>query len=268
MTEIPERLYHYTTSKLALEKILPPLQLKMGSLGKTNDPRETKEWGFAIENPPMDLANPNEFVRQMDNIQKEMNRIRLEEWWALCLTQDGPYLAPTKVDTPDFSYELWGYARPNMWTHYAEDHKGVCLVLDGPTLHKAIIEAVPAKVFYAPVNYGRELDINHDQRAYQIEYPSTSSELLDALRNHTIKHHGQFFLRKARDWRTESEFRWLVHAGCGPFFIDISLSIKKVIAGMHFNESDLTSLKVLCDDQGIEIGKMMWRNRIPTCGHL
>ena len=45
---IPEELFHYTTRVAALEYILPTQRIRLGLLGKTNDPREMKDWGFLV----------------------------------------------------------------------------------------------------------------------------------------------------------------------------------------------------------------------------
>ncbi|HKZ38828.1 MAG TPA: DUF2971 domain-containing protein [Chryseolinea sp.] len=245
------------------------MKLRIGSIGETNDPRETKEWGFSILNPP-DVV-PINFLALMSDVQVEMNQIRLKEWSVVCLTQDNPDLILSDENSPDFSYELWGYSHPRMWAHYALNHTGVCLVFDGDSLHQSIINAVSmsARVFCGPVVYGSEHNVNKkDPSAYQVDWNSLSINLQAGLRKHILDHYRQFFLHKAKDWNTECEFRWLVHANESPFFADILYSLREVIVGMDFHNSYLPNLINLCNCRNIKISRMNWQNRTPFKSYL
>jgi hypothetical protein len=41
---LPRNIYHYTRLDTGLEKILSSNKIRLGLLGNTNDPRETKPW--------------------------------------------------------------------------------------------------------------------------------------------------------------------------------------------------------------------------------
>ncbi len=41
-------LYHYTSAKTLVEKILPSSTIKLGPFAETNDPRESKDWRFGF----------------------------------------------------------------------------------------------------------------------------------------------------------------------------------------------------------------------------
>src|SRR5688572_10167564 len=97
---IPQRVYHFTQGGTALRHILPNRTLRIGSLGETNDPRETKEWGVLYEGMPVALADQLTLERVAE-IQTTANRLRTKEWWALCTTVDDPDLkepGPNQVD--------------------------------------------------------------------------------------------------------------------------------------------------------------------------
>jgi hypothetical protein len=55
---IPKEVFHYTTTKIALEKILFEKQLRIGQLKYTNDPKESKEhlFGEFIDPPPTKIG--------------------------------------------------------------------------------------------------------------------------------------------------------------------------------------------------------------------
>jgi len=71
---IPEKVYHYTKKETALETILFTQKLKLSQLGLTNDPYETKNWGFNVLNPPEHNEIGN-FLSEMSSIQIEANSI-------------------------------------------------------------------------------------------------------------------------------------------------------------------------------------------------
>lgn len=265
---IPERLYHYTSRQTALEYILPSRRIQLGSLGLTNDPRETQIWGFSVMNPPDQLTLNAHSL--MSDLQRIANRIRLEEWWVLSLSRDDHDLIQPGPNQVDVTYSRYGYARACLWAHYAEKHKGVCLEFDGPKLHDAIIEAAASKedVFFGDVEYSNEFNLGNLRKrgmAFQIPYQRLFELGLEGgLRDHIRTQHRLFFLEKALDWKSESEFRWLVNARSGPIRADISRSLTSVIAGIDFPKVYGPTMLALCEDLGIKLECVSWNNRVPV----
>ena len=104
-------LYHFTNYKVALEYILPKLELKANILLHTNDPRETHLCAFQSRNIPYDIL----FPELTDNIDR-----------MFCL---GRYIK-SQVQVICFSYGEKFWNNEMMWAHYAGNHTGVCLVID------------------------------------------------------------------------------------------------------------------------------------------
>ncbi|MHB1099304.1 MAG: DUF2971 domain-containing protein [Burkholderiales bacterium] len=268
--DIPKRIYHYTSRATALEHILPTKKIRIGSLGLTNDPRETKEWGFPVRLAPrpIDLDRDLDLVNQF---QDAANRIRREDWWALCTCRDDPDLVEPNLNQPDLTHFKYGYARGRMWAQYAENHKGVCFEFDGLELHKAVAAAVGQNpLFFGPITYVDEWDvINLKKRgdAFQFSYAMVSDAgLEEGVRDHIRRHYQHFLLEKSPDWATESEFRWLVNSASGPFFVDITASLRSVIVGVDFPAVYGPSLWRLCEQTGARVERMNWNNRIPGKG--
>lgn len=268
----PDIVYHYTSRETALEKILPTKKLRIGSLGNTNDPRETKEWGFPIVGSGVNSNNKGDFKRFIDlssQYEQVANSIRKEEWWALCTTQDDEDLVIPKAKDPDFTHFKWGHSRGRMWAQYADCHKGVCLVIDRELLHNAIVSAVGNDlIFCGSVKYVNEMNIvgfNYKPCAFQFSLNINSCDDVDSIvRDHIQKYHERFFLEKSLEWSSEVEFRWLINGVSGPYHIDISKALRAVIVGVDFPVVYGPSLWRLCDDLGVKVERMFWINRIPT----
>ena len=264
---IPKNVYHYTTRDIALEKILFDKKIRLDSQGLTNDPRETKTWGFLIMNPPRQGSELDN-LREAFDIINTANSIRLKEWWVLCMTINDLDLVLPKPNQPDVTHFKYGYARPRMWAQYSDNHTGVCLEFDGSALDKAISTSINSNdsVFHGVVDYADEWDgpsRSNYQRAFQVEYESLGIDIFNGMRKHIRENHKHFFLRKSTDWKSEREFRWLVHSKSGPFLVDISDALKSVIVGVNFPKVYKPAIESLCNDSKIKLERMNWIDRVP-----
>jgi len=270
----PTKVYHYTTLNTALEHILNDKTIRFGSLGLTNDPRETKEWGFAIMDPPLEENNISHTITLSEDLNQRANKIRTNEWFVFCTSCNEPKRRSKRSKSRITELYKFGYSRPRMWAQYAGNHTGVCLEFSYQKLNKSIISnlAEACNLFSGHVEYDRDYDgVNYRNSekmwAYQISYPGLSDLGLDnGLRDHIINHYDAFFLTKDIDWETEFEFRWLIHSPIieGPFFFDISDSISSVLVGTDFPSVYEPTLIKLCEELNVPAGRMSWRNRKPS----
>lgn len=265
---IPSLVYHYTKRETALEHILPSAKIRFGSLGGTNDPRETKEWGFIVMDAPQGLAT-DQFFEEMAVIQNTSNDIRQNEWWGLSLSRNDLDLCEPKRDRPDFSHFKYGYAHPRMWAQYAQNHAGVCLEFDGLALHQAILLAAKTAddVFFGNVEYVDEFNFKRMKQtamAFQLSYSAIQTlGIANGLRVHIRDNYPTFFLEKTPDWKSESEFRWLVNSQQGPLLVDIRNAITSVIVGVDFPSVYGPCVRTLCDTLEVRLERMFWNNRVP-----
>lgn len=267
--KIPKRIYHYTKLETALEYILPSATIRLGSIGITNDPRESKDWGFAVMSPPQDLT-PEKFLEEMAELQNIANHIRRKEWWFLSTCQDDPNLIVPKLEHVDFSHFDYGFARASMWAHYAQNHRGICLEFDGLALNEAINSAVvPGDlVFSGAVEYNDEFNfarMRHRGDALQISWPDVSkNNIVDGMRQHILARYDLFFLEKTKDWKVEQEFRWLVNSQRGPVEVDIRKSLRSIVVGTDFPSVYGPSIKSLAEKLKVRLERMFWTNRVPS----
>lgn len=268
---VPKDIFHYTKIETALEKILLNKKLRLGQIGYTNDPRESKRWNI----PKPYWLNPDG-IDQINNalvakvLDKEVHKVMKEEWKVLCFTMDHP--TPTETEDPmEQAHNYFfnrGYAHPRMWAQYAENHKGVCLWFDGNMLDENLNRALGkrCKIFQGCVHYNIKpgaLVIPPLPRTIFDDIQKLGQK--DAARKYVFDYYEQFFLRKHSDWESEAEYRWLVHSKkCTPEFVSIEGAIQGVLVGADFPEVYEPSLRTLCEHLKIPAGRIKWENGVST----
>lgn len=105
---------HYTEREIAIEKILFTRSLRFNELKNTNDPWEYKK------NINPSIRNGNDLFRAIGKSNE--TQFQSEKVKSLSFTKD---LSKIRC----FENQL-------MWSHYAENHKGICLVFDERKLKK------------------------------------------------------------------------------------------------------------------------------------
>ena len=266
---IPKELSHYTKKEIALEEILFKRQIKVGQLSFTNDPKESLPTSVGITFPSSYVID--EKTNDVRNeIFREANRIRQEEWKVLCLTRNLQKQRIKEENTTRNNSIDEGYRRPRMWAQYTDNHTGVCIIFNGKKLHKNIEMGLKehCKIFCGPVKYkkiGTATMIN-------INYSDISTlGLTDGIRKNFFENYEKYFLAKYNDWKNETEYRWLVHSTKNsPEYVSIEGTIKEILVGSAFPEVYESAIKELCQGLNISVGKMMWLDGqpIPVFGSI
>jgi hypothetical protein len=266
---IPSVVYHYTTQSAALEGILQSGHIRLSSLGKTNDPRESKEWGF-----PTSFSGVIDHDRMMaiyQDLASEANKMRSQEWWVLCVGCNDPTLVEPQTNERDRTHFMRGYARARMWAHYAQSHRGVCLEFDGVSLHDSISLASSSHALMSgPVIYRDEFErtgTRDRDLSFQFDYSKLSvGDVSQNVRAHIRANYRHYFLEKSPEWSSEHEYRWLLNKSGDGIEVDISSSLRSVIAGVDFSEVYAPSLRALCKRFSARMDRMNWFNRKPSRG--
>jgi hypothetical protein len=228
-----------------------------------NDPRESKDWALLpkFTGIPTGLSPTNELL-----VNQEFTKIKQEEWKAVCFTVSDPRYKRHPNSKVDEGF-MYGACKPRMWASYAENHKGVCLKFNGMKFDTQIRSRAERtdksrKVFCGKVRY---IDYGDTSDSVSIDYIELSKiGIINGFRNHLIKHRKQFFLSKSRDWKTEAEFRWLVHSESkNPELLSIKGIIEEAIIGADFPEKYYPTLFELCGLLDIRVRGMNWRNGFP-----
>lgn len=224
-------VYHYTK----WERLLNIMNsgFRLSALAYMNDPRESKDWilhsasyepGTAVDRDALDEAAAD---------YKRKLRVG-----AFCLDQPS---------TADNAPSLRGYARPRMWAQYAENHRGVCIVLDRESLNQAIRGRYPDHDG-SWIRNGRVKYVTpyNDPASIAIEY--REGEVQSCVNEYFARYGDSLFFAKHVDWRDENEYRWLYFDADGSGtgndgnkdpFIDIKDSVIGLVLGEDYEDSHL-----------------------------
>lgn len=243
---------HFTKMSTALENILSSKKLRLSPMGRMNDPREAKPW-----NIPLPLETPLIF---QENVRKVMQ----EEWKVACFTSPSTIQVTGRDSNRKFPVLIDGYFRAQMWAHYAENHRGVCLLFDQDRLNENLKQksTVECEIYQGDVEY----NVIPSHTIFTIPPLPKNTQNLDihqAAQEYVRNNYKYFFLRKHFVWEYEAEYRWLVHSHEEYKFVSIEGAILHVLVGPDFHQAYIPSLKELCRELGISAGKLNWNNGVP-----
>ena len=262
---IPTELFHYTSASTALEKILLNQQIKVGLIKCVNDPRESKDWTLL---PKFTGVPKGSLFAQQLSINQEFTKIKQAEWKVICFAISNSRYKRHPKSHIDEGF-LYGSCKSRMWASYGENHKGVCLKFNGRSFDKQIrmhLKGIDKsrKVYCGKVKYA---DYGDTEDSVSIDYVELLKiGVTNGLRRHLRKYRKQFFLSKSTDWKTESEFRWLVNSeneNKEAEFLPIKGIIEEVIIGADFSTANRSILFELCKILDIPFREMIWTNGFP-----
>jgi len=257
---IPKELCHYTKKDIALEKILFSKKIKLGQLGFTNDPKESKPKELSL------FSDPHERLHSFHEIVQEAKRVSKEEWKVLCMTETLSDEKGKNVEGIDIGkFFTSGYSRPRMWAQYADNHTGVCLIFDGFQLHKNITNTLKnqsSSIFHGLVNY-QNVNSLHDNMLKYDKYIKPYG-LTEGIRKYYLDKYKKYFLSKYADWQNETEYRWLIHSPANsPEFIPITGALTNILVGVDFPKVYNPTLIELCKELNVSAGRMDWIGGTP-----
>lgn len=217
--EYGKYIYHFTSAETALLYILPSLQLKLSNYLHTNDPKESKTFGFWSI-----LESCHDF--KAAKIKKAFKSYLNRYCKLLCFSTDYQILR----NKTDFYFS--GFDHPTMWAHYGNNYKGVCIVL--------------YKENFKSNNFQEENDLfDNVDYVNPLNFPSINQSHWEDRKDEYFKEYLKenaihFFFSKHKHWQSEDELR-LVHLGSKVF-----CSIENSIAGIYLgNEFDKSLIGVL-----------------------
>jgi len=145
----------------------------------------------------------------------------------------------------------YGTSHSRMWSHYSENHTGVCIIFDGKELDHNIRAEVG--------DNGRVR-----QGFIKYDYEESTRPLQGHNKLEIWKNYRPNFLCKSPEWKTEHEFRWLVKTGGdSKLLVPIEKAIKAVIVGKNFDKECLPLLERLCNELSISPWQIDWLNGEP-----
>jgi hypothetical protein len=254
-------LYHYTSANTAIEYILKNKQLKLGKYINTNDPKETKTWQFSIgTNENRDLSGYS-----LTEISEKFTQALKHKTNLACFSQD-------EALKGDHTRDIYarGFGKSRMWAQYADNHKGVCLVLEKSAIRKSAEDQFRDerfRLYGGPVIYKDRLitQVNNPADGFVIDADYLEKLGFDEyVKAHVKTHHKALFFEKVTDWSRENEFRVVVF---GKREEDLFLYIDGAIAGVVFGtdcaEEDIMKMVARCETGKTQFEQIVWKNCTP-----
>jgi len=254
-------IYHFTNFKTALELILDKNCFKFSTLNNTNDPLEYKKISFHqswIKKNYDDLSKINEYDEEINRNIKRKLKI------ACFSTNEIPRIM--EEDLKEIRKKTFpAVYRSRMWSQYADNHEGVCLVFSKSKLIESLqnIENINGKnLFYGNMTYQYKFGFNN------VEFLD-GNEMLDDnalyFRKWLRKNYSNLLLKKHIDYNTESEFRIIVFDPDNMFDnFAIDYSLYGIICGDKVSELFYPTIKKLTERYNAKCGELFWWNGEPN----
>jgi hypothetical protein len=233
--------------------------MKIGAFTATNDPRESKDWDFGLwssRHASIGQVNPKMLSELFSATLKSTAKVA-------CFCADSPTLSGDH--TRDIL--LRGFARPRMWSQYADKHTGVCLVFDKKRLIDRIRDTFPGfLILKGNVAYrNRSPFSTFGKSEFSIDIDSYRALGHDQYAAHHLNtHYASLFFEKLEDWRDENEWRILLIGGSSKdCFVPIDDSLVGVVHGVATSPEMSKRLIRLSDEPGVEHMGLLWNNHSP-----
>jgi Protein of unknown function (DUF2971) len=250
---LTDDLYHYTSSSVALDSVLPQMRLRLGLVEFMNDPYESRP-----RYPNLSLAegvpelgpSHEETMQQADRLLRRVTKVA-------CFTQD--YELPESALNPS---ALRGYAHPALWAHYAADHTGVCLQFSRHALAERMRDQLRiGSLFDGAVEYRPE--VQGIAQAVGLDVEQIHEFGLDVVVTSYVERYRQelFFLKHA-DWAAEEEYRWVfVNQEPLPAYVNIAGALTGLVLGDAFPEARLDAVYQLANSFNLDVRRVHFFNR-------
>lgn len=249
-------VFHYTKWERLLD--IMETGLRLGPLAQMNDPRESKDWlpNFLIQG--QDLTDEATIIAEEES-RNYKRRIRVS---AFCLDQPFGMVE---------NQGRRGYARPRMWAQYADNHRGVCIVLDRAGLDLAIRERYPDRnaswVRSGKVQY---VETPQEDVISSSVVLKSADQARESVQEHFHRYAERLFFTKHVDWRDENEYRWVYYDadqsqtgedGFKAPFVDIRPHVVAIVLGADYADAHLPVARMFAQVHNIHgvIVRCWWR---------
>ncbi|MDO8770153.1 MAG: DUF2971 domain-containing protein [Burkholderiaceae bacterium] len=253
-------VYHYTSSGVARDFILKNKTLRLNSFENVNDPREYKQFELTCFTPV-----ESEIPRgQYEVVAKDIEMVLKRNVKLACFCTDR---ATTKEKLWSEPHTTRGWAKPNMWHHYAAGHDGVCLMFDRLKLSQSMDRHLNRNnLLHGKVIYSNQGAVpNAWVHPFSVDF--TDSQQLDviyAAQRHLSRWASRLFLEKLEDWSVENEYRWIYFDSIGgPRDVPFDDALMAIVIGENVEELTKKALLEECRRTKLEVSLLSWRNGFP-----
>ena len=250
-----EHVYHYTSLQSVL-LILSSGRIRFGNICNANDPVELRRrvaWIIRNTEPDGDTVS----------IGKQAVKLLNANTYMFCCSSDSPsnehreWLEQKRDEKGtvvpfESGFDDKGFNRMRMWAQYAENHSGVCFVLNKNQLTEAA-EALASsegfKCYSGRVHYGA-IENCESRDPFMLEWDDYKNhDIRYAVESHVERNYKAEYFFKRYDWRDEHEYRWVLRGvKNGPAYVPIKNVVSAVILGHYFNPECEPSIRKLVSE--------------------
>ena len=246
-------LYHYTSAETAM-KILHSNILLFGKLSNANDTTESK---IRISFEPSRLSDKH-YLAKCQAITKYL-RENKDGFQLLCFSMDTHVKAEMrkkylkKISENEAYYDVYGrgFALPRMWAQYAQNHNGVCFVIN----KEKIIEKVrmersffeSGSVHYADIASTYHIKEKQVDSIYNKIKNEANGDLpyLAEMKNDDFLTYN--FFEKSADWSNEQEYRIIIYSSTDERqkIPNLADAVEGIVVGERIDDTHKDILRVL-----------------------
>jgi hypothetical protein len=234
-------LFHYTSTQVALEKILPEGKLRFSPYSSTNDPLEF------LKRPHVAIGNSEDVDKIMGELPGFENELEKAKIACFCHS----------IDVSDqFG---WGISRSRMWSQYADRHFGVCLAFS----RKKLLAAVSKNFTENESFFQREVTYSNKPKPLQKEMRILRAPWADPaerVRQEALEH----FFCKREDYQDENEYRIVLYdssySRVAPEHIDYMDALEAIILGCRTSECYNDLFLDIAKQNSIDVLRINWQS--------
>lgn len=231
-------IYHYTKLSTLIEYILPTKTLKSNNFSNMNDPRESTPWSMGSVNLPLEKLFP-EYYSDKTHIdcQYKFGQMIKDRFQIICFS----------------GAQQKGWNNEMMWSHYADNQKGVCLEFDENLLMVEAKKKFPdIDILLKEVNYvpkKKEKPWIHWNNMFSIE---------ENINNYSSILCHEVVFHKSHFWEKEDETRLLFLNHTGNLFLPYGQSLKAIHIGLDFPKDYLPAIEKLIEGTSIKLYTLIY----------
>lgn len=253
-------LYHYTEANIAIDYILKSQTLKAGNYTNTNDPKETKDWLFEVGS---NKVKRDFSTYDSNELSKWISRELKDNTKLICFSLDDKMLSGNHLND---IYKR-GYSKSRMWSQYANNHSGVCLVFNKNKLNNIINDYSQKDIFkfvHGPVKYvNRSIVpdlINEQQYVINLDHLENVGRK-QYVDDHLHKYFERLFFEKLEDWSNESEYRYVIFSNSKEeLYFNFKDALSGIIFGDSISEENILKILNLTKKMNLDYWKLKWKN--------
>lgn len=253
-------VYHYTSFETARDYILQNGQIQLGNIKNTNDPREREELSFSYCGRGdttywLLCGSENDKIKAHDLVQ-----IYSRQYIKLgCFTKD--YFPLDNVSWP-----CRGWEHPRMWSQYANDHQGVCLIFSKQRLNESIKKGLIDISYFdsGDISYGDVLDLNNISLKLDGDDWNRSTDKEKFIGDLIWKNRKELYFFKHLDWQAEREYRWItLSEKKEPMLLDFEKSLIACICGYRMTKENIDLIQSMSCKYNATTAKLNWSKALP-----